>query len=316
MSTTLRAITVTVMGALLATPAFAAASTTDLDPATLERGADVAVPYVDGTTFVDGDRRVALGGRYAWLLGPSGDGQLVAVNNGATRVRRVDATGAVSTVIRSPNAASVHLSRNGRKVVVTGVTGGEAQPRTVYSATTGERLHRRAFANYPTTLGMKGAKVLLSTSERGTFSWNTRTGAVTTVTRRFAGYADVAHNLMSTYTADPYRGGCTVLSTISRPGRAIWRSCRERVESVSPDGRLIATVDLLSDGIGPREVTVRTVSGSRLARYRAAAWFGPIAWEDDDTILLDVNGPDEAAKVRCHLADCENATDPEPTPEV
>ncbi len=320
MRTTLSTLAITVAGALIAAPALATVPTTvpttDLDPATLARGADVAIPYVDGTTFVDGDRRVPLGGKYAWLLGASGDGHLVAVNAGNTKIRRIDAAGTASTLIRTPNAASVHLSRNGRKIVVTGVTGGKAQPRTVYSATTGQRLQRRTFAHYPTTLGMKGSKVLFSTSERGTFSWNTRTDRVKKVTRRFASYAGVHNNLLASYTADPYEGGCTVLSTISRPGRTIWRSCKERVESVSPDGRLIATVDLLSDGVGPREVTVRTVSGTRLAHYRTSQWFGAITWEDDDTILLDVNAKVEAAIVRCDLTECENATDPEPTPDL
>ncbi|WP_426244062.1 hypothetical protein [Nocardioides sp. LHG3406-4] len=271
MRTKLAAIAVAASAALVAAPAFAGVPTTDLDPATLGRGADVAIPHLEGKTFVDGDLRVPLGGRYAWLLGASGGGHLVAVNAMSTAVRRIDAAGNVSTVVKTPTAASVHLSENGRRIVVTGVTGGKAQPRTIYSATTGEPLRRRTFSGYPTTLGMTGAKVLLSDWKRGTYWWASGSGRLTTVSKRPAGYADLGNDLFASYTADPYQGGCTVLSRISRPGRTIWRSCKERVESISPDERLIATVDILSDGIGP--------ATSSCARGPAPGWptTGPVS---------------------------------------
>ncbi|MBA3782118.1 MAG: hypothetical protein H0X12_09745, partial [Nocardioides sp.] len=75
-------------------------------------------------------------------------------------MRRIDPTGGVTTVLTVRDAASVHLSENGRKIVITGVTGGKNQPRTIYSARTGEKLQSRKFDLYPTTVGMKGAKVL------------------------------------------------------------------------------------------------------------------------------------------------------------
>ncbi len=311
MKTTLAAFAAT--GALVAAPAFAAVPVTDLDPATLARGADVAIPYVDGTTFVDGDRRVSLGGDYAWLLGSSHGGHLVAVNANNTKVKRIDASGTVSTLVKTSNAASVHLSANGRKIVVTGVTGGKDQPRTVYSAATGDEQRRRTFSGYPETLGMKGSKVLLSTWGRGTYWWASRSGSIIPVSKRPAGYADLRNDLFASYTAEPYKGGCTVLSRISKPGKRLWRSCDERVESISPDGRLIATVGIESDGLGSNQVRVRTVTGTEVARYRTGIVFGPITWEDDDTILLDTNAEEEAAIVRCEVAVCENATDPKPT---
>ena len=316
MLTTLTAIAVAA-AALIAAPAFAAVPITDLDPATLARGADVAIPYVDdGKTFVDGDVRVSLRGRYAWLLGASGDDQLVAVNvKKRTAVRRIDASGTVTTVMTTPTAGSMLLSENGRKIVVTGITSGKAQPRTVYSATTGEEQGRRTFPGYPETKGMRGSRVLMSTWERGTYWWSSRSDKLITVSKRPAGIVDFGNDLFSSYTGDPYEGYCTVLAPISKPGRTIWRSCKERVESISPDGRLIATVGILVDGHGPGKVTLRTVTGTKLAQYRTDGWFGEIMWEDDDTILLDTNGKAEAATVRCTVAVCENGTDPEPTEE-
>ena len=52
-------VAVTVTALLVLAPAAAAAST-DLDPATLPRGADLDRPYVVGDTLVDGDLRVTL----------------------------------------------------------------------------------------------------------------------------------------------------------------------------------------------------------------------------------------------------------------
>ena len=123
------------------------------------------------------------------------------------------------------------------------------------------------------------------------------------------------HDLLSSYTDDPYLDGCTVLSRLSRPGKVLWRSCTERVDGFNPDGTGIATVHILSDGVGPDRITLRSVRGTTLARYRAGQWFGSIRWEDPDTVLLDTNGT-QYATVRCRLTACENATDPEPAIEL
>ncbi len=103
-----------------------------------------------------------------------------------------------------------------------------------------------------------------------------------------------------------------LLTSIRDPGTRIWRSCKERVESISPDGELIATIPILSDGIGPLEVTV---TGTKIAKYSTTGWFGQVAWEDDDTLLLESHGDKLSAIVRCTVTECENATDPEPTEE-
>ena len=153
--------------------------------------------------------------------------------------------------------------------------------------------------------------MLMSTYERGTLLVEHPLRPHQPLTRRFAGIADLGHDLLATYTEDPYLDGCTVLSRLSRPGRTLWTSCRERVESFDPDGTGIATVHILSDGVGPGRVSVRAVRGTLQARYDAEQWFGAIRWEDADTVLLDTNGT-QYATVRCTLAACENATDPEP----
>ena len=302
-------------GVLLAAPPVAASvPVTDLDPADLPRGADIAIPHVDGTTFVDGDRRVRIDAEQVTLLGSSGLAFILGTTEddgvGTPRVVRLRPDGTTRTLLRS-SPWSITVSEDGKNLVRLRTGTRRSSPVSVHSARTGRRLVERGFRDYPSVLGMRGDRVLLTTWERGVFWWSTGTGRTTTVTRRPAGRADLGNDLLSTYTADPYLDGCTVLSRLSRPGRVLWRSCTERVDSVNPDGTRIATVHILSDGIGPRDITVRDVRGTRLARYRAGQWFGSIRWEDPATVLLDTNAT-KYATVRCDLADCENATDPEP----
>jgi hypothetical protein len=71
----------------------------------------------------------------------------------------------------------------------------------------------------------------------------------------------------------------------------------------------MATIDLLSDGIGPNLVTVRSGSGTRLARFDVNGWFGEIGFENATSLLLETNGRRKAATVRCTDAGCERASD-------
>jgi hypothetical protein len=302
-------------GALLAgTPAGAGVPVTDLDPADLPRGADIAIPHVEGTTFVDGDRRVRIDAEQVALLGRSGRAFILGTTEedgvGTPRVVRLRPDGTTRTLLRS-SPWSVTVSEDGRKLVRLRTGSRRSSPVSVHSARSGRSVAERGFRDYPSVLGMQGGRVLLTTWERGVFWWGTGTGRTTTVTRRPAGHADLGNDLLATYTDDPYLDGCTVLSRLSRPGRVLWRSCTERVDSVNTDGTRISTVHILSDGVGPRDITVREVRGRRLARYRTSQWFGSVRWEDPATILLDTNATKHAT-VRCELADCENATDPEP----
>jgi hypothetical protein len=100
-----------------------------------------------------------------------------------------------------------------------------------------------------------------------------------------------------------------VLSRLSDPQDRLWKSCDERIESFSPDGRRMATVHILSDGIGPGAVAERELDGSLLGDY-TTGWFGRIGFESNTNLLLEVNGDTLAATVRCSEGSCENATDP------
>ena len=53
----------------------------------------------------------------------------------------------------------------------------------------------------------------------------------------------------------------------------------------------MATIDLLSDGIGPTYVAVRTGAGHKLGAYLVKdGWFGEITFETNTALLLETNG--------------------------
>jgi hypothetical protein len=159
---------------------------------------------------------------------------------------------------------------------------------------------------------MAGPRVLLSSwvaGDTGVRSWDITTDAITKISRKPANIVDVGNDLLATYTKDPYLGGCVRLTRLSSPSTRLWKSCTERIVAFSPDGERMATVHILSDGIGPNGVQEREIDGTLLGDY-ATAWFGQIAFESNTNLLLEVNGDTMASTVRCSEGVCENASDP------
>ena len=104
---------------------------------------------------------------------------------------------------------------------------------------------------------------------------------------------------LATFTKDPYDGGCTLVTRITT-GTRLWKSCTEAVAAFSTDASRIATVGILSDGVGPGRVDARTISGQHLGRYQVnAGWFGSIEFESSTALLLEVNGARKAFTARC-----------------
>ena len=311
----LTAATTALMGTALMAPTQAAAPV-DLQPEDLTRGSDISVAHIEGGDFVLGDRTVDVGGDRAYLLGKAGKAWLVGTSDedggGKYRIVRVKADDATTVIKRGISFFELKLSENGRYFVVAGRGNRKAVPIRVFSSRTGEAKVEKDFANYPTVIGMDGPRVLLSTwstGDVGIKTWDTTTGNVTKISRRPANLVDIGNDLLASYTKDPYRDGCMVVSRLSDPSARLWRSCSERVAAFSPDGDRIATVHILSDGIGPGEVWERELDGTLLADY-TTSWFGRIAFEDDTALLLDVNGDTQSSTVRCSEGACENATDP------
>ena len=316
-STTTALLTALAALTALALPAQAAAPTVALQPDRLTRGADVAVPHIEDGVFVDGDRRVELPGTVARVIGPSTDGWLVGTSQpnavGETlrrdsRVVDVLPDGTVRTVLRRVAQEIVVASEDGSTLLAVPAPGRTRAAVKAWSVADGSLVASRAFRGYPEVVTAEGRRALVRTTTR-TFWWNIATDTVRPVTKRLTGLASTTHDLLATYTKDPYLGGCTELVRLSDRSDVVWRSCRERVAAISPDGTQLLTFHILTDGLGPGEIHLRELDDTLLATW-STNWFGDWRWESPGVVLLDVNGKRTSATVRCTLGQCEDATDP------
>ena len=299
----------------LAVPAAvgAAPATTVIKPGTLPQGADVALPHLEGKTVVDGDVRIRVRAGIVRLLGRSGTSYVVSTTD------KQDAHGRLLTltpdgtrkVLARGDLYEARLSSDGQTVFATAYRS-RSSVVTAWDVASGDVVVSRKFRGFPSVLDARGDVALLGLWGRGTLSWDLATDELTRLTKRVGGSASLEEDLLSSYTADPYEGGCTVVSRISDTGDDLWKSCVERVESFAPGGRRMVTVHILSDGIGPNQATLRTVGGRLVNRYRVDGWFGALRFETPKALLLETNGKRQATTVRCVRSDCERAEDLRP----
>jgi len=311
---TLLALAAALTATVLASPfapvsSSAAADTVDLShPGTLDRGDDIRLPHLKGTTVVDGDVRVEVPGAMA-LLGPSGDDYVVLTRTDQSRyrVKRVTSDASATVLLRGRNANYTELSEDGQYLLR---NDNERRTRiTAFDATDGSEVASRRFRSYASILEADAGTVLVSTWQPRlrTVEWDIVAGTRSLVVDRVGSQADISADRLSYYTGDPYDGGCLRVVALSDPDTVLWESCRQRVYAFSPEGDLLATVHLLADGVGPGEVQLRETDGTILVKY-AATWFNHVYWEDADTLLLEANGRKKGATVRCDGTDCERAT--------
>lgn len=305
------AATVAVLSGGLATPASSAPQDiVEIRPGSLERGANPQIAFQDRKLILDGDVRIEVDVKNMWLVGETGDGYLVLTWGSGNRyqLRRVDTDGDLTVVRRGgPVLASAVLSDDGSRFA-TARAGRDESTVRVYDATDGTLQASRVVRGSATVLDLDATRVVIGTwGPNRTLSWNTTTDRRRVVVKKVGYAASIESDRIAWYTRDPYRNGCSVIAPLSDTGTRLWRSCRQRVAEFSADGGRLATIALLSDGIGPNEVQVREVEGTLLDRYRAA-WFGRIAFEDADTVLLHAFGEQKAAITRCTDAKCERAS--------
>ena len=316
-----RALAAVATGALAATvlagtaaPATARPATT-LTPGGLDRGADIAVPHLDedGHTVVDGSVRVPVKAPQVRLLGRSGASYVVGTmskQGGHGRIYRVGADGSRTLLARASAFMSL-LSGDGGTLVTTKIGRTADSTITAYDVATGARKAQQVFRDYAVALDAQGDRVILGTTKK-TQLWTTSTGSVGTVSHDPGYVADLAADVVGTFTKDPYDGGCSEVRRVSS-GVLLWRSCIEQVASFNADASQIATIGILSDGPGPGRVDVRTITGQHLGRYQVrSGWFGDIAWESPSALLLEVNGAHKAFTARCTGSACERASDLRP----
>ena len=182
----LTAVAVGTAGALLAASPAGAVPTTDLDPADLPRGADIAVPHLDGDHLrrrrpAGRDRRrrrspcrplrAGLHPRHLEARRPR------PLPRPAAAPRRQHADAAARQPVER------HPLRGRTPAGARCATAAGAAPRSASTRRAAARLvAERGFPDYPSVLGMQGRRVLLTTWERGVFWWDTRSGRTALVT--------------------------------------------------------------------------------------------------------------------------------------
>lgn len=295
--------------ALLASFALPAhAATTTIKPATLERGANPAVASQNGTTIVDGEVSVRIDADEIQLLGPSLDDYVVVVYDaGGSTVERVSAAGEREVLVGKV-VGSYDLSHDGERLLETRTRSGSRTVIKLRDAVSGNVIDTREFKGFVSVLDARKDRVVLGGySPSRTFSWNSQTDATKRISKHAGYFADLSSDRLGVLTGDVYDGGCSVLSSLSRPGTTLWRSCEQAVIEASPDGSRLATVALLQDGpLGA--FSVHDDRGRLLDTYRATGSFGRIAFEDDQTLLITAYGQKRGALVRCDGSDCERAS--------
>ena len=288
---------------------------TDVGPAGLERGPDRSDAHVVGHRLVHGDLSVRIPGRRAVLVGYGVENHVVGSRvDGRWVTFRIDSDGARHRIATGPSPYTMTYGEDGR-VVASSRSDGMTTAIVVRSTADGAEVARRVFRDVASVLALDSSRVVLGTwAPARTSSWRLGSGRVRTIVDQ-AGYrADLTHGLLATLTADPYAGGCSVLRRLDRPATRLWRSCDERVERFAPDGRRVTTVDLLSDGIGPSRVLMRTLHGRRDAAWQVdGGWIDVQGWEGSRTWVGVVHGPRRTAAVRCTGGDCERASALRPT---
>ncbi|GAB6987336.1 hypothetical protein [Nocardioides pyridinolyticus] len=294
------------LAALVAAPALAApAPTIDVKPGQLERGEDSTVPRMAGDrTIVDGDTRIELD-EPAYLLGPSGDEYVVA---SYPHILRVSTDGSTEQITRYGNAADPQLTGDGEDLLISRIVQRRTMIRVV-DAETGDDVSRGRFSGYVGVLDAEdGRAVLTGTAPERTLWWSYRSGATRTIVKRGGGTADIGADRLATLTGDPYEGGCTVVSRLSRPRVVLWRSCEDMPIAFSPSGKKMVTVYLLSDGLGPSEIVARRTKGGRKIATYTSYYFSSTTWETEQALLTEAHTRSRVAVVRCVVADCERAS--------
>jgi hypothetical protein len=296
-----------------------AAATVTIRPGELPRGANPQVPWVFDGTLLHGSLRIDVPDN-AWLLGASGDDYLLLrPGNDVSRVVRVAPDGTRTRVLEMPAAHQVMASTDGAMLIRTAQRRVDGDWRTVlhvHDPVTGDVSDRRRFGGIVDVLDADGSRAVLGSwsPRQRTLLWDVAADTTRRLIRQTGYIADLRADRLGTFTKDPYLGGCTVLRPLSSPGQVLSTSCDERAAAISPSGRRVATIHILSDGLGPRDVSVRRDTGRKLADYRVGGWFGRIDFESDQTLLLDAAGQKRQAVVRCEGATCERASRTRPTP--
>lgn len=306
------------LAAVLLTALTGPAAAADLQPGSLPRGADLARPYVEGTTIVDDARVVVVPLKRPVLVATARGGYVVRDRRFADAVF----VGHDGTKRRLPGADEDTLvSPDGRLYATASLAGDGVTVVAVRRIKDGERLASKVFRSWVDAnvgrfahpIDLSGNRMLIGGDGGRVMVWSWKKDRLRTV------IADKWHlqvgslddDIAAGWTAPGER--CTFVAHLSTPQRRMWRSCVDRVVALSPDGRRMVTTDRRVDpSFGKvRLLVMRTVTGRELGRWTADR-FTDIVFESDTAISFRLEGRTRTAMVRCGASRCQAASDPLP----
>jgi hypothetical protein len=293
----------------------AAAPDVTLHPGQLERGARTTLLHMQEEVIVDGVLRVPVRGpAHVWLLGRIGHDYLVSTASADFErftVQLVQPDGDRRVVRRFGDRTTATISANGRHLVMATLVARDTRLR-VFHTRSGALVRQRTFGAYGAEVSDYGVRRMVLTGIRGgrTYWWNPATDRLRLLVRRPA-RADIQVDRLVVLVPNPAAPDvpCQRTVRLSRPSQVLWRSCRDIPLEFSPTARRMVTMDIRTDGIGPRTIHVRRQGGGLVRTYRAPMWFGFTEWESDREVLLQPVGRRFLAAVRCDVRDgCERAS--------
>lgn len=301
----------------------AGAAGTAVEPASLTRGADPAIPYLVHNVIHDGAARVraTLRGVHERLWAVDG-GYVVQDRFQQRQVVRLvfvgtgTHAGEKKEIGRSRLMLTAVVSPDGSRIAWTRGPNDLTRPTrvTVSDPATGTAAASRTFG-WARVLGVTRSAVLLTRRDRHTppttIWWNHRTHTRTQVADREAVRADLVHNRIVVATGkfdEP--AFCNRVAVLSHPHRGLWRSCSWSPHAWSPDGtRVVATHTYFDDVGTDRWLTLQDRDAQQLGAIRGRLDWSAV-WEDDDHFLtLALGDSGQAAVIRCTVTgECERAS--------
>ena len=303
----------------------ATAGAAPVEPAKLTRGANPAIAYLVHDVIHDGSARITATHRgqhrKLWvvkggyvvqdLLRRHSTYRLVFIGAGAHAGEKV-------VIGRSHFDQSVAVSTGGDRIAWTHGPN-DTTTRTLVSVSdpaTGRVLVSRTF-QWARVLGVSRSRVLLARRDRPvqehptTVWWNHRRHHVTTIARREAVRADLAHNRIVIATGQfDEPAFCQRVAPLSHPRRTLWRSCSLAAHDWSPNGKRVVATHTYFDDVGTnRWFTLRASDATRLGQIRGRLDWNAV-WEDDHHFLtLALGDSGKGSIIRCTVGGrCERAS--------
>lgn len=278
-------------------------------PGDLRRGRVPRTVYTTGSTVHVGKRAIRTGlPRDLQVLGRDRRSVIVSSYDGrGSSIHRVRLDGSSRQLLQGRASGMVVSSCCGRMARID--RPGSRVRLDVHSTRTGRLLTRVPVGRGLEILGYVRNRVLVAAPGR-TFWLNTVTEKRIRLADQRGYFANsAADTLVLKVRGDdgPY-GFCMRYTTLSDPSTTTWYSCEHRPAAVSANGSRLLTIDLLTDGLGPRTVDLRRVDGTLVHRYRTGL-FGSVGFDRQGALVLSAQSRRSATVALCdHQGDCVRST--------